>query len=114
MMEWTDRHWRVFARTLTQKALLYTEMVTAQALIHGDLERLTAHSPAEYPLALQLGGSNPEELFEATCRVKHLGFDEIKPVRQPAGNWRSFRGQTEGFDPGISMIIRPARPFRAG
>ena len=77
MMEWTDRHWRMFARTLTQKALLYTEMVTAQALIHGDLERLTAHSPVEYPLALQLGGSNPDELFEATCRVKHLGFDEI-------------------------------------
>jgi len=72
-----SRHWRMFARTLTQKALLYTEMVTAQALIHGDLERLTAHSPAEYPLALQLGGSNPQELFEATCRVKHLGFDEI-------------------------------------
>lgn len=77
MMEWTDRHWRMFARTLTRKALLYTEMVTAQALIHGDLERLTAHSPAEYPLALQLGGSNPEELFAATNRVKHLGFNEI-------------------------------------
>ena len=59
MMEWTDRHWRVFARTLTRKALLYTEMVTAQALIHGDLERLTEHSPAEYPLAMQIGGSNP-------------------------------------------------------
>ena len=65
MMEWTDRHWRVFVRTLTRKALLYTEMITAQALIHGDLERLTEHSPAEYPLALQIGGSNPDELYQA-------------------------------------------------
>lgn len=76
-MEWSNRHWRMFARTLTRKALLYTEMVTAPALIHGDLERLTAHSIAEYPLALQIGGSNPDELFAATNRVKHLGFDEI-------------------------------------
>ncbi len=77
MMEWTDRHWRVFARTLTGKALLYTEMVTAQALIHGDLERLTEHSPAEHPLALQIGGSNPDELYQATNRVKDMGFYEI-------------------------------------
>ena len=77
MMEWTDRHWRVFARTLTRKALLYTEMITARALIHGDLERLTEHSPAEYPLALQIGGSNPDELYQATKRVKDLGFYEI-------------------------------------
>ena len=77
MMEWTDRHWRVFARTLTRKALLYTEMITARALIHGDLERLTEHSPAEYPLALQIGGSNPDELYQATNRVKDMGFYEI-------------------------------------
>ena len=49
MMEWTDRHWRVFARGLTRKALLYTEMVTAPALIHGDPERLTAHSWPSIP-----------------------------------------------------------------
>jgi len=77
MMEWTDLHWRVFARTLTRRALLYTEMVTAPALIHGDLERLTEHSVAEYPLALQIGGSNPDELYQATSRVKKMGFYEI-------------------------------------
>ena len=77
MMEWTDRHWRVFARGLTKKALLYTEMVTAPALIHGDLDRLTAHSPSEYPLALQVGGSVPEQLYQATTRVKGLGFCEV-------------------------------------
>lgn len=77
MMEWTDRHWRAFARTLTKKALLYTEMVTAPALIHGDLDRLTEHSSAEYPLALQIGGSNPDELYQATHRVKDMGFYEI-------------------------------------
>ena len=77
MMDWSDRHWRVFARTLTKKALLYTEMVTASALVHGDLEKLTEHSPSEYPLALQIGGSNPDELYQATARVKDLGFYEI-------------------------------------
>ena len=77
MMEWTDRHWRFFARTMTRHALLYTEMVTAPALIHGDLERLTEHSKTEYPLALQIGGSNPDELYQATQRTKDLGFCEI-------------------------------------
>ena len=77
MMDWTDQHWRVFARTLTRRALLYTEMVTAPALVHGNLEYLTAHDPSEYPLALQLGGSKPEELALAVKRVRDLGFCEI-------------------------------------
>ena len=77
MMEWTDRHWRRFARTLTKHALLYTEMVTAKALIHGNLDHLTAHSPEEYPLALQIGGAEPEELFQAVIRTRALGFCEI-------------------------------------
>ncbi len=77
MMEWSDRHWRAFVRTLTKKSLLYTEMVTAPALIHGDIERLTEHSTTEYPLALQVGGSNPAELYQATTRVKDMGFYEI-------------------------------------
>lgn len=76
-MDWTDRHWRVFARTLTRHALLYTEMVTAAAIIHGNIDYLTAHDPDEYPLALQLGGSNPNELAEAVRRVRTLGFCEI-------------------------------------
>lgn len=77
MMDWTDRHWRVFARTLSRHALLYTEMVTAAAIVHGNLDYLTAHDPCEYPLALQLGGSTPAELAEAVRRVRTLGFCEI-------------------------------------
>lgn len=77
MMDWTDRHWRVFARLLSRRALLYTEMVTAEALIHGRLDYLTAHDPSEYPLALQIGGSDPEVIHRAVSRVKDLGFCEI-------------------------------------
>ena len=77
MMEWTDRHWRRFARTLTKCALLYTEMVTAKALIHGNVQQLTAHSIDEYPLALQIGGAEPEELFQAVIKTRDLGFCEI-------------------------------------
>lgn len=77
MMEWTDRHWRRFARCLTKRALLYTEMVTAQALIHGRIEQLIEHSDTEHPLALQIGGSNPQELHDAVMRVRDLGFCEI-------------------------------------
>jgi tRNA-dihydrouridine synthase A len=77
MMEWTDRHWRRFARCLTKRALLYTEMVTAQALIHGRIEQLIEHSDVEHPLALQIGGSNPQELHDAVMRVRDLGFCEI-------------------------------------
>ena len=67
----------MFARCLTKRALLFTEMVTAKALIYGDVEQLTLHSPEEYPLALQIGGSNPEELAKAVTSVKNLGFSEI-------------------------------------
>ena len=75
MMERTDRHWRVFARTLTQKALLYRDG-HSPALIHGNLDRLTQHSTEEYPLALQVGGSDPDELYRAT-EYKRIGFYEI-------------------------------------
>ena len=77
MMEWTDRHWRRFARLLTRHALLYTEMVTAKALIHGNLEQLTAHTPEEYPLALQIGGADPDEVYQAVLKTRDLGFCEI-------------------------------------
>ena len=77
MMEWTDRHWRRFARCLTKRALLYTEMVTAAALVHGNLEQLIEHSAEEYPLALQIGGSDPEQLHTAVMAVKDRGFYEI-------------------------------------
>jgi tRNA-dihydrouridine synthase A len=77
MMEWTDRHCRFFHRTITERALLYTEMVTADAIIHGDTERLLGFSEAEHPVALQLGGSDPEKLQQATQIANEFGYDEI-------------------------------------
>ena len=77
MMEWTDRHCRMFHRQFTKHALLYTEMLTANALVHGDAERWLKHSPEEYPLALQLGGSEPDRLAEAVRLSKDFGFCEI-------------------------------------
>jgi len=64
MMEWTDRHCRFFHRLLTRRALIYTEMVTTGAVLHGDRERLIGFDPAEHPVALQLGGSEPKALAE--------------------------------------------------
>jgi tRNA-dihydrouridine synthase A len=77
MMDWTDRHCRAFHRTFTRRARLYTEMLTAGAVIHGDRARLLAYSPAEHPLALQLGGADPKALAEAARIGEDLGFDEI-------------------------------------
>ena len=77
MMDWTDRHCRVFHRQFSEYALLYTEMVTAPAVVHGDRDRLLAHDEIEHPLALQLGGSDPAQLAEATRIACGYGFDEI-------------------------------------
>ncbi|MEX0964988.1 MAG: tRNA dihydrouridine(20/20a) synthase DusA [Pseudohongiellaceae bacterium] len=77
MMDWTDRHDRVFLRQLSARALLYTEMVTSAALKHGDAQYLLQHSPEEHPVALQLGGSDPAELAEAALSAERAGFDEI-------------------------------------
>jgi tRNA-dihydrouridine synthase A len=77
MMDWTDRHCRVFHRGLTRRALLYTEMVTTGAVLHGDRERLLGYDPAEHPVALQLGGSEPADLAEAARIGEVLGYDEI-------------------------------------
>jgi tRNA-dihydrouridine synthase A len=77
MMDWTDRHCRRLHRTLTQRALLYTEMLTADAVIHGDRARLLAFDPAEHPVALQLGGSEPAKLAAAARIGEDLGYDEI-------------------------------------
>ncbi|GAA0718647.1 tRNA dihydrouridine(20/20a) synthase DusA [Dokdonella soli] len=76
-MDWTDRHCRFFHRLLSPRALLYTEMVTAQAVIHGDRARLLGFDPAEHPVALQLGGSEPDELAQAARIGAELGYDEI-------------------------------------
>jgi tRNA-dihydrouridine synthase A len=77
MMEWTDRHCRFLHRQLTRHALLYTEMVTAEAIIRGDRTRLLKFDPAEHPVALQLGGSEPTRLAEAARIGADMGYDEI-------------------------------------
>lgn len=77
MMDWTDRHCRYFHRLLSGRALLYTEMVTAPALVRGGALRLLDHDPAEHPVALQLGGSDPGELAQAARMGADAGYDEI-------------------------------------
>src|SRR5215469_10145343 len=77
MMEWTDRHCRFFHRLLTRRALLYTEMLTAGAVLHGDRARLLRFDAAEHPLALQLGGSDPKALAACARIGAEAGFDEI-------------------------------------
>src|SRR6056297_1584072 len=77
MMDWTDRHCRHFHRRLTRQALLYTEMVTAPALVRGGATHLLDFSPAEHPVACQLGGSEPAELAEAAAMVAEAGYDEV-------------------------------------
>ena len=76
-MDWTTRHCRAFHRVLSKGALLYTEMVTADALIHGDPHRLIGFNACEHPVALQLGGSDPEKLAHATRIGTQFGYDEI-------------------------------------
>ena len=77
MMEWTDRHCRFFHRLLTRRALLYTEMLTTGALLHGDRARLLRYDPAERPLALQVGGADPRALAQSAKIAAESGFDEI-------------------------------------
>lgn len=77
MMDWTDRHCRFFLRQLSRHALLYTEMVTTGALLHGDRQRFLRHHPDEQPLALQLGGSRPEDLAACAKLGEEAGYREI-------------------------------------
>ena len=77
MMDWTDRHCRAFHRQLTRHALLYTEMVTAPAILHGDRARLLGMNEIDHPVALQLGGSDPGALGEAAAIGEAFGYDEI-------------------------------------
>lgn len=77
MMDWTDRHCRFLFRQLTKQTLLYTEMVVADAIIHGDRERLLGHDVSEHPIALQLGGSDPVKLAAAARASMEFGYDEI-------------------------------------
>lgn len=77
MMDWTDRHCRYLHRLMSAQALLYTEMVTAPAILHGDRDRLLSFDPVEHPVALQLGGSDPAELAHATRIAAGHGYDEV-------------------------------------
>lgn len=77
MMDWTDRHCRVFHRRMTRRAMLYTEMVTAPAVIHGPKPRLLDFGPEEHPVALQLGGSDPRELAAAVRIARDWAYDEV-------------------------------------
>ena len=77
MMDWTDRHCRVFHRLLSRRARLYTEMLTTPAIIHGNRQRLLGFDAVEHPVALQLGGSNPTDLAEAARIGESFGYDEI-------------------------------------
>ena len=77
MMDWTDRHCRYFHRTLSKNALLYTEMVTSPALIKGNATYLLEFDKSEHPIALQLGGSDPNELAKAAVIGSKYGYDEI-------------------------------------
>jgi len=77
MMDWTDRHFRYFARQLSQRTLLYTEMVTTGALLHGDASRFLRHDESEHPLALQLGGSVPGDLAACAKLAEAAGYDEV-------------------------------------
>src|SRR5258708_12650038 len=91
MMDWTDRHCRVFHRLMTRRARLYTEMLTTGAIIHGDRARLLGFDPGEHPVALQLGGSDPRDLPTAAVIGEDFGHDEINlnvrcpsdPVKDP-------------------------------
>ena len=77
MMDWTDRHCRFFHRLMTKRALLYTEMVVADAIIHGNRDYLLDYNEEEHPVALQLGGSDPEKLAQAAKVAIDYGYDEI-------------------------------------
>ena len=77
MMDWTDRHCRVFHRLMTRRARLYTEMLTTGAILHGDRQRLLGFDSSEHPVALQLGGSDPDALATAAKIGEDFGYDEI-------------------------------------
>jgi tRNA-dihydrouridine synthase A len=101
MMEATDRHFRHFIRLITRRTLLYTEMITANAIIHGNRDHLLAYGPDEHPIALQLGGDDPEQLASAVELAEQYGYDEYDlNVGCP-----SDRVQTGNF--GASLMARP-------
>lgn len=102
MMDWTDRHCRYFLRLISRHAYLYTEMITAGAILHGDADRALRFHPAEHPVAVQLGGSDPRELAACARIAAEYGYDEINlNVGCP-----SDRVQTGRF--GACLMAEPA------
>jgi len=103
MLDWTDRHARFFFRLLSRETLLYSEMVTTGAILHSDPERHLAFSPEEHPVALQLGGSDPQELAESSRIGAAFGYDEINlNVGCPSDRVQSGRfGACLMADPGL-------------
>src|SRR5437763_14355959 len=81
MMEWTDRHCRYFLRGFSPDVLLYSEMITAAAIVRGDRARLLAFDPEEHPVALQLGGGEPRELAAAARAGEQAGYEEVNHNR---------------------------------
>lgn len=77
MMDWSDRHYRFFMRLITKRALLYTEMITTGAIIHGDRDRFLKFNHEEHPVAIQLGGSDPDQLARCSTIATEYGYDEI-------------------------------------
>ena len=119
MMDYTDRHCRYLLRLVSPGALLYTEMVTAQALAHGDAERLLGFDPAEHPVALQLGGSDPGLL----ARAARLGADNARaPSEAPDGGASGSRtSEAAGGGPGdhavtdhVEVGVPPQRMIKQG
>lgn len=103
MMDRTDRHFRYFLRWITRRTLLYTEMVTTQAILHGDLDRLLGFAPEKHPIALQLGGDNPQDLAQCCKIAEDFGYDEINlNVGCP-----SSRVQDGNF--GACLMLQPER-----
>ncbi|MCR9135125.1 MAG: tRNA dihydrouridine(20/20a) synthase DusA [Alphaproteobacteria bacterium] len=102
MMDWTDRHCRFLHRLLTRHALLYTEMVVADAVIHGNRARLIGFDPVEHPVALQLGGCDPDKLAAAARIAAEMGYDEINlNVGCPSDRVKSGRF-------GACLMLEPA------
>jgi tRNA-dihydrouridine synthase A len=86
MMDWTDRHCRYFHRQLSRHVLLYTEMVTAAAVIHGPRDRLLGFDPSEHPVALQLGGADPAQLSRSVPASAGTVTPAVCHLRRPAGS----------------------------
>jgi tRNA-dihydrouridine synthase A len=103
MMDRTDRHCRYFLRQISRRTLLYTEMVTSMAILHGDKEKLLGFDPAEHPISLQIGGDNPQDLAQCAQIAEDFGYDEVNlNVGCP-----SSRVQNGNF--GACLMLQPER-----